>query len=379
MKYYSNESVWDAAIRRINWLFDEFENVVIGYSGGKDSTVCLQLTLMVAEQRGRLPVPVVFLDQEAEWGCVIDHIREVMSDPRVRPIWLQIPLRLFNATSTEEEWLHCWEEGKEWIRPKEPNSIHVNDFGTETFAELLNGWALREFDGQKCVTIAGVRAEESPARMKGLTTYETYRGETWGKKIDAAKGHVVMYPLYDWSYTDIWKAIHDNRWPYCKLYDYMYQHGVPVAQMRVSNVHHESAVRSLFYLQEIEGDTWNRIVARLSGINTVGQMKEQFMRPKKLPPGFKDWREYRDYLIEHLAPEDKQEYYRKIFAAYDRRYVDPRVLIELAKTQCAVVLSNDYHETKLKVFVASHGAFSIAAGTKGGIMAKSRRDKVDAE
>ena len=66
MKIYSKENVHTEAIKRINRLFDDFENVVVGFSGGKDSTVCLNLTLMVAEQRNRLPLKVVWVDQEAE-------------------------------------------------------------------------------------------------------------------------------------------------------------------------------------------------------------------------------------------------------------------------------------------------------------------------
>lgn len=45
MKILSNKNVFDAALERINYLFDEFPNVVAGISGGKDSTVIFELTL----------------------------------------------------------------------------------------------------------------------------------------------------------------------------------------------------------------------------------------------------------------------------------------------------------------------------------------------
>src|SRR3990167_1853639 len=106
MKFYLDQNVFDAALERIRWLFDEFPNVVVNISGGKDSTVVLNLALMVAEEKGRLPLKVMFIDQEAEWQTVIDYIREIMADPRVDPKWLQVPIRLFNATSTIEPWLH---------------------------------------------------------------------------------------------------------------------------------------------------------------------------------------------------------------------------------------------------------------------------------
>lgn len=118
MRIYLNKDVRQAATERMEWLFNEFENVVVCFSGGKDSTVTLNIALEVAEKLNRLPLKVMFLDQEAEWQTVIDYIREVMDDPRVDPIWLQIPIKLFNATSAKESWLYCWEEGEELIRLK---------------------------------------------------------------------------------------------------------------------------------------------------------------------------------------------------------------------------------------------------------------------
>jgi predicted phosphoadenosine phosphosulfate sulfurtransferase len=368
MKFYQDETVWDAALTRIRWLFDEFSHIRVNFSGGKDSTVVLNLALKVAEEKGRLPLEVLFIDQEAEWQSVIDYVRTVMHDPRVKPLWLQCPLLLFNATSTLDPWLHCWEPGKEWIREREPDSIHDNVFGTDRFAELFEGVQRFLHPDEPAINLAGVRTEESPGRFKGLTTYETYKGATWGKVEDKKRRHYTMYPLYDWSYTDIWKAIHDNNWPYCRLYDAMYQHGVSVPNMRVSNVHHETAVRILFILQQIEPETWNRITARLTGINTAGQMQQKFMAPTTLPPMFKDWYEYRDYLIENLVPDPAtRDYYHRTFAACDARYVED-IHPDLIKMEIASVLVNDYHGTKLSTFAANNGRYSKNAGSKGGVV-----------
>ena len=65
MKIYNNQNVLDAALNRIRFLFDEFPNVIVGFSGGKDSTATLNLCLQVAEEKKRLPLKVLFIDQEA--------------------------------------------------------------------------------------------------------------------------------------------------------------------------------------------------------------------------------------------------------------------------------------------------------------------------
>ncbi len=367
MKIYLDQNVFDAALARFRWIFSEFENIVVNISGGKDSTVVLNLALMVAEEMGRLPLKVMFTDQEAEWDATIDYVRRALADPRIEPYWLQVPIKLFNATSPFDPWLYCWEEGKAWIRDKEPNSIHENIYGTDRFAELFNAFMTHHFGGQKAVQIAGVRAEESPGRFQGLTVAPTYKGATWGSRTGKrSPDHYTLYPIYDWTYIDVWKAIHDHGWAYCRLYDYMYQYGVPAMQMRVSNVHHETAVKSLFFLQEIEPDTWERVTARLSGINTAGQLREQFFKPKVLPFMFKDWVEYRDHLLENLVPDPEiRERMRSQFAAHDKRYRGA-AFDRLVRTEIACILTGDYHGTKLHTFTAAHARHSTGRGKRNG-------------
>jgi predicted phosphoadenosine phosphosulfate sulfurtransferase len=254
----------EAALERIRFIFDEFPNVICGVSGGKDSTVIFNLCLQVAREKNRLPLKVFWLDQEAEWQMVVDFIRdEIMTHPDIEPLWLQIPFKLSNATSPTEPWLNCWEPGKEelWMHPQDSISLKENRYGTDRFHELFGKFIEVEYPDTPTAYVAGVRAEESPTRATMLTSTPKYKWITWGKGFSKKRQHFTLYPIYDWSYTDIWKAIHDNGWSYCPLYDYMYQYGIKVRDMRVSNVHHETAVHTLFFLQEVEADTWNRLTA----------------------------------------------------------------------------------------------------------------------
>jgi predicted phosphoadenosine phosphosulfate sulfurtransferase len=220
MKIYRNESVLEAAKNRLRFLFDEFEEVVVNISGGKDSTVVYHLALEIAKEKGRLPLKVLFLDQEAEWQATIDQVRYSMERPEVTPLWYQIPIRLFNATSAEEHWLQCWDPAEEpkWMRPKESYSIKENSYGTDRFTEVFKAIMKKDF-GPKSCHIVGVRAEETPARTLGLTTAATYKWITWGKIIDKGRDQYNFYPIYDWGPVDVWKAIHDHNWPYNRCPD----------------------------------------------------------------------------------------------------------------------------------------------------------------
>ena len=357
MKILLKKNVWDAALDRIRFLFDEFDEILISHSGGKDSEVVFQLALIVAREKNRLPLKVQFIDQEAEWNSTIDRIRDIMAMPEVEPYWLQIPIKIFNAVSKDEEWLMCWEEGKddEWIRPKEEISIKENIYGTDRFKELFSAYVNTTFSKEtKVACIGGVRCEESPVRMLGLTNAATYKHVTWGKVLNSAKTHFTFYPIYDWSYTDVWGAIFGNKWAYNRHYDYLYMHGEPIAQMRVSNVHHETAVRSLFHLQEIDAVLYNALTKRLKGVDMAGKFKDDFFI-YELPYMFADWKEYRDYLLEKIITDERRETFRKKFEQTEKVYENTKYHDRLLKEHVNCLITNDYHFTKLDNFTKRPG------------------------
>ena len=368
MKIYLNKNVYDSAIERINFIFDEFKNVIVSFSGGKDSTAILNLALIVARKKKRLPLKVMFLDQEAEWQSVIDYIREVMSSKEIEPMWYQIPIKLFNATSMENPWLYCWQKGEKWMRDKEPNSIQENNIGTDRFHQAFPKVLEYLYPKESACYLLGMRCEESPARVGALTNQHTYKGVTWGKKYThkrtmERKGYAYysFSPMYDWTTSDIWKAIHNNKWDYCKHYDSLYQHGINPMKMRVSNLHHETAVHALFFLHEIEPDTWERLTQRLKGINQAKHMKQSEMfAVQRLPYMFLDWKEYRDYLTEKLVtiPEHKEKF-KKRFAVEDVKYRSMKNIKDLYKKHILSILSNDWEFVKLGNFV-KHNTNMIA-------------------
>lgn len=350
MKYYQQQNVYDAALDRIRWLFDEFPNVIVGISGGKDSTVVYNLSMQVAREKGRLPLKVLFVDQEAEWQATIDQVELIMNDPDVEPMWMQMPIKLFNATSATDHWLYCWDPKEEdrWMRERVPYAYTENVYGTDRFAKLFEKIISVEFPDVKTCYIAGVRTEESPARFTALTSDVTYKGETWGKILNKKLEHYTFYPIYDWSFTDVWKAIHDNGWSYNDIYNAQYNYGMSPRNMRVSNVHHETSVHSLFYMQEVEGETYNKLTQRISGIDMAGKLGKDDYYIHKLPFMFKDWEEYRDHLLKNLITEpDWIERFEKRFKQQEDLYGDTFLKDAMLKNQIQAILTNDWEGIKL--------------------------------
>jgi predicted phosphoadenosine phosphosulfate sulfurtransferase len=349
VKIYKDNNVYEESLKRLNFIYDEFENVVCNFSGGKDSTILLHLCLKVARERNRLPLNVLFIDQEAEWQHTIDYVASVMTSKDIKPYWFQMPISMTNNTSSYERYVKCWDESNKenWVHEKHPISIKENTYGTERFHELFGAIVRKEFGHLKTAQLRGVRTEESPARLLGLTSELTYKHITWGRKYKGVDIY-VLDPIYDWMFTDVWKCILDNNLSYNKIYDEFYQKGVEQNRMRVSSLHHETSIKTLLSTQEIEPKTWERIAHKVKGTNSIKHGKESsFTCPKDLPFMFNDWQEYGEHIIENIVQDEKQKQrlYKKI-KTKRKIYTRHQIKIDFWKAIINTVLLADWDFVK---------------------------------
>jgi len=351
MRVYKKANVYDAALERIRYLFNEFDNIIVGYSGGKDSTICLELSLIVAKELNRLPLKVMFLDQESEWQGTIDIVEEVMTREDVEPMWFQIPIKMSNNASSYERFAQCWnpETPDKWVHPKHPLSIKENTYGDDTrFHDMFAAILKKDYADTRTCYIAGVRTDESPKRFVALTYHPTYKWITWAKKLNRGQEHYTFYPIYDWNTQDVWKAIHDNNWLYNKRYDDFYQKGMNVREMRISNLHHETALQSLLRVQEIEPETWLRLQAHIEGANSLKHLQfNAFTCPKELPYMFESWEEYAYHLADNIIQdqENKDKFYHKVGLEL-KIYEQQPIRNEFFRTMITTILSSDWDFTK---------------------------------
>ena len=308
---YLQTNVFEEALNRIRFLFDNHDDVIVSMSGGKDSTVLFHLTLMVAQERGRLPLKVFWLDQEAEWQATVDYMKGIMYRDDVKPFWFQIPFDFTNSLSPMVNFIHVWgpENESDWVHPKDPISVQENPTDYNRFHDLVNNLPETCTDSDSCAVLVGMRITESLHRRACIAHGKvTFKGVTWCK---TKKGKTqVFWPIYDFTNDDIWTALARNHWPYNRIYDYQYQAGMAKQNMRVSALIHETAWHSIEFLQEFEPKTYDRFVKRINGVSTFNHaFDSESVIPKVLPFAFASWREYRDYLLEHIT----QPQYRDLF------------------------------------------------------------------
>lgn len=315
---YKENNVFEEALERIRMLFDTHEDIIVCMSGGKDSTVLFELSLMVAKEKGRLPLKVFWLDQEAEWQHTVDYVDWVMRRPEVEPLWFQIPFDFTNSLSAQSNFLKVFDEScpEKWIHEKSDISIKVNPTKYNRYHDLVVHIPEAITDKQ-CAVLVGMRMSESPRRRMSITgTNAQWHGITWCTRAYGTTRK--FWPIYDFTDDDIWTAIAKNHWRYNQVYDFMYQWGCPKKMMRVSALIHETAWHSLEMLQEFEPATYNKFVRRVPGSHTFNHaFDESTVIPRTLPFAFKNWKEYRDYLLVHITKPEYWELFRKRWEGQD--------------------------------------------------------------
>ena len=112
---------------------------------------------------------------------------------------------------------------------------------------------------------------------------------------------------------------------------------MPQNEIRVSSLIHEKAFKSLVELPEFEPKTYDKLLKRIKGIqigNLYGK-DAKMLRARKLPKNYKNWMEYRDFLLATYPDIDKKIIFEKRYAIQlNNNYV--------ARQQCRQLLLNDY-------------------------------------
>jgi predicted phosphoadenosine phosphosulfate sulfurtransferase len=343
---YIDKNVIQAAKERISYIFDEFENIIVSVSGGKDSTTLAHLALTEAHRRQR-KIGVFFLDEEVVYDSTVKQVDYLMSlyPENTTRLWLQVEFKLTNATSLTEGQLICWEAGKHkiWMRPKRSDSIQHKpwDAAKEAIRDKNKGFGfydvINNFQHSRPNTafLVGLRATESMNRWRAVAKNPGYKDVYWCTRMP--NNCASFYPLYDWNFHDIWKYIYDQKLQYSKIYDYMYKKGMGLQEIRVSSLIHEKSFKALVELPEFEPDTYNRLLKRVQGIqigNLYGK-DSKMLRVRKLPKNFKSWIAYRDFLLQTYPDPEKKPIFERRFA----RHLNNN---HVAKQECRQLVLNDY-------------------------------------
>lgn len=285
------------ALERIERVYDEGHRVVVSFSGGKDSAVVLELALMVAREKGKLPLQVAYYDEEIIYPGTAEYVERTAARPDIELAWTSNHKPQVNAFSRAEPYWWTFDEAlnpSEWVRqpPSQIEWIKGQDLGTVTSPSRYP-----PDEGKKLVVLLGMRASESMNRRMAI-----FASKGFMPKHPCDYGSYLAKPIFDWKDSDVWKFISENKIDYNQAYNLMFRLGVARNRLRIAPpTMTASGVGKLSMAAKAWPRWFDRLCARLPGVRTAAQFGKKAVRPQR---HYKEtWKEcfYRTCITE--APE----------------------------------------------------------------------------
>ncbi len=322
------QNVYDAFIERLHFIFQEFDNIYVSFSGGKDSGLLLNMVLDF--RRKYYPdriIGVFHQDFEAQYTVTSEYVERTFEriKDEVEPYWVCLPMATRTALSSYEMYWYPWDDTKKevWVRPMPEKEYVINlennpittyhyRMHQEDLAKQFGRWYRVIHGSKKTVCLLGMRADESLQRYSGfLNKKYGYEGECW--ITNQFKGVYCASPLYDWSSGDIWHANYLFGYDYNYLYDLYYMAGLKVSQMRVASPFNDYSKDALNLYRVIDPEIWAKLVGRVQGANFAciyGKTKAMGYRNITLPEGH-TWKSFTLFLLETLPARLRNNYVKK--------------------------------------------------------------------
>lgn len=337
-KIFTQKNVYEAFMERMEFVYREFDNYYFSVSGGKDSSIMVQLAARKAREMGK-KISVLYIDLEAQYRATIEHVEELIKeigDVLDEWYWIAMPISLRNAVSViQPKWI-CWDkkDQEKWVRPMPENPYVVNESNYpdewdwffrgmefEDFILYFAKWFNKRHGGLTAAGI-GIRSNESLNRFRTIVSENktTYKGLSWTTQV-RLKGDALntynFFPMYDWTTEDDWTAVARLDLKFNWIYELMYKNGLSIHEQRLCQPYGDDQRNGLDQFRALEPETWEKVLNRVHGVNygniycrtaLLGNIKSE-------KPDGMTWEQYSVFLLESLglyAPELRDHYYRKI-------------------------------------------------------------------
>lgn len=185
---------------------------IIGFSGGKDSTLVLQLTLEMllelAPSERRRRVHIVSNDTLVEAPIVADHVDRVLTRIHSAVSAMQLPIDVVKTTPKPEQTFWVNLIGRGYPSPSRTFRWCTDRMKIQPTSHYIRSQVTA--NGQ-VILLLGVRKEESSTRAVSVNKYSN--GERLNDHNDL-QGCKVYRPIVDFTTDEVWETLLQRRPPW---------------------------------------------------------------------------------------------------------------------------------------------------------------------
>ncbi|OYT62417.1 hypothetical protein B6U67_04485 [Methanosarcinales archaeon ex4484_138] len=269
-------NVFDAAVDRMKKLYANGHRIVVSFSAGKDSGVCVEICRIAAEATGRLPVEVAMRDEEIMFPGTFEYAERLAKDPDIDFNWIVAGQPIVNVYNRKSPYFWVFDDRlspDEWVR-------QPPDWATWIEEKHIQGMTIpKRFPpdaGKTLFTVIGLRTTESRGRAMGLYSSRGYLTQP------NEYGVRLCRPIYDWKDGDVWKAIHDNGWDYNSAYDTMHRMGISRNRLRIAPPTLTTVGITTLQMAARAWPKWfEKVCARLPSVRLVAHYGKAMLQPRR--------------------------------------------------------------------------------------------------
>jgi predicted phosphoadenosine phosphosulfate sulfurtransferase len=270
------DNVFDAAVARMQGLYEDGHRVVVSFSGGKDSGVAMEVCIIAADRAGRLPVEVLTRDEEVMFPGTFEYCERTAQRPEVDFHWVYASQPIVNVFDREAPYFWPFDpqvDPEDWVRKPPSFAKKIDDLNIK---HMIVPDRFPPAEGKDLITVIGLRGAESNRRLMGLHN----SGGFLTKKPVAGAYHAR--PIYDMTDGDVWLAHKLGNYDYNSAYDVMHRMGVPRHRLRIAPP--TLSVNGAAKLQ-LAAKAWpkwfERVANRLPGTRAVAQFGQTAITPRR--------------------------------------------------------------------------------------------------
>lgn len=197
---------------REEYLVEHSVPWIIGFSGGKDSTLVLQLVaemlLELAPSERKRIVHVVSNDTLVEAPIVADHVARVLDRLRSAVVAMRLPIEVVKTVPKADQTFWVNLVGRGYPSPSRTFRWCTDRMKIQPTSHYIRSQVAA--NGQ-VILLLGVRREESATRAVSVNKYSN--GERLNNHNDL-QGCKVYRPIVDFTTDEVWETLLQNRPPW---------------------------------------------------------------------------------------------------------------------------------------------------------------------